>query len=88
MIDPDKYRPYLASIALLKAIMENNNENFNWADPPYEYEFKKRPIELILGDSSLLDDLQSKISLARIEEKWGEDLKEYLGFREPFLLYG
>jgi uncharacterized protein YbbC (DUF1343 family) len=87
VIDPYQYRPYLASIALLKAVMENNNEKFKWAGPPYEYEFKKRPIELILGDSSLLDDLQRKTSLVRIEEKWGEDLKEYLRFREPFLLY-
>ncbi|MFC1885178.1 exo-beta-N-acetylmuramidase NamZ domain-containing protein [Thermodesulfobacteriota bacterium] len=86
--DPVRYRPYLASIALLKAVMENNNEYFEWADPPYEYEYKKRPIELILGDSSLLDDLQRNTSLAHIEEKWGEDLKEYMSFREPFLLYG
>lgn len=87
VVEPQRYRPYLASIALLKAVMENHEEELRWTDPPYEYEYEKRPIELILGDTALLADISGGASLRHIEESWQENLSAYKRFRKPFLLY-
>jgi uncharacterized protein YbbC (DUF1343 family) len=87
VLEPEKYRPYLTTLGLVRSILEIHKDEFEWAPPPYEYEFKKRPIELILGDSALVSDLNGNLSLRHIEEKWLDDLDEYGRSRESFLLY-
>ena len=87
-VEPERYKPYLTTIALLRAVLESHEEDFKWAAPPYEYEFERRPIELIIGDSELLADLTGDFSPGRIEERWQEELEQFLSFRKPFLLYG
>lgn len=87
VLDPHIYRPYFTSLALLKAIMETHQQDFEWKEPPYEYEHKKKPIDLILGDSSLRRELESGVSLSLIKEKWQADLESFVQWRKPYLLY-
>jgi uncharacterized protein YbbC (DUF1343 family) len=87
VLDPRVYRPYLTSIALLKTVMEIHKGSFEWRKPPYEYEYKKKPIDLIMGDSSLRRDLESGTPLSLIKEKWLSDLESFVRWRRPYLLY-
>lgn len=87
VIDPHVYRPYFTSMALLKAAMETHRGRFEWKDPPYEYEYIKKPIDLIMGNSSLRLDLESGTPLSIIKEKWEADLEYFLQWRKPYLLY-
>ncbi|MBN2124466.1 MAG: DUF1343 domain-containing protein [Deltaproteobacteria bacterium] len=85
--DPGAYSPLFTSLALLKAIRDTHARDFAWQDPPYEYEFEKMPIDLILGDSSLREKIEGNGDLLRIREDWREELTDYLDRRSPFLLY-
>ena len=85
--DPHIYRPYFTSIAILKAVMEIHKNNFAWKEPPYEYEQKKKPIDLIMGDSSFRRDLESGTCLSRIKEKCEADRESFVQWRRPYLLY-
>ena len=87
IIDPHIYRPYFTSIALLKALMEIHGKDFKWKEPPYEYELEKKPIDLIIGDTSLRQDLESGIPLSRIKETWIAGLESYSQWRGAYLLY-
>ena len=87
MLDPHIYRPYFTSIAILKAVMEIHGKNFKWKEPPYEYEHIKRPIDLIFGNTSLRQDLESGVPLSSISQTWAVDLESYAQWRRPFLLY-
>ena len=87
VMDPPIYRSYYTSIALLKAVMKIHRKDFEWKEPPYEYEHKKRPIDLILGDTSLCKDLESDVPLSKISQTWASDLKSYSRWRKPYLLY-
>ena len=87
VMDPHIYRPYYTSIALLKAVMEIHGKDFEWKEPPYEYEHEKRPIDLILGDTSLRKDLEAGVPLSNIIRTWAADLKSYFQWRKPYLLY-
>ncbi|HDR14324.1 MAG TPA: DUF1343 domain-containing protein, partial [Desulfobacteraceae bacterium] len=49
VIDPELYEPYYTSLCLLQAVFEVHPDHFKWRDPPYEYEYEKAPIDLILG---------------------------------------
>ena len=87
VLDPHLYCPYFTSIALLKAIIETHGEQFMWREPPYEYEYEKMPIDLILGDLSLRDKIERGVDLFRIREGWGAELENFLEWRRPYLLY-
>lgn len=87
ILDPQVYRPYFTSIALLRAVMKIHSGDFEWKSPPYEYELKKSPIDLIMGDLSLRRDLESGVPLSNIREKWLPDLEAFTQWRRPFLLY-
>ena len=53
VLNPNIYRPYRTSLALLKIIIETYRNEFAWRKPPYEYDFERLPIDLILGYSSI-----------------------------------
>lgn len=87
VLDHHNYRPYFTSMAILKTIMAVHQRDFEWKKPPYEYEYKKKPIDIIIGDSSLRRELESGASLSAIREKWLPDLESFVEWRKAFLLY-
>ena len=87
VLDTNLYQPFFTSIALLKTVMDIHGESFEWKNPPYEYEYNKKPIDIIVGDSSLRRDLESGAPLSLIMENLRADLNSFLGWREPYLLY-
>jgi uncharacterized protein YbbC (DUF1343 family) len=85
--DHESYRPYQTSLKLLQAILLIHKDEFKWKSTPYEYEFKKRPIDLILGDKSIRQGLESGVELYELEKGWGENLEKFLNTRQNVLLY-
>jgi uncharacterized protein YbbC (DUF1343 family) len=85
--DPLTFRPYRLSLALLAAVLGVHRRDFTWKEPPYEYEYSTPPIDLILGDSSIRKNLERSVELGSMESSWEAELREYLEWREPFLLY-
>jgi len=87
VLNPHIYQPYFTSIVLLRAVMEIHQGDFEWKQPPYEYEYKKKPIDMIMGDSSLRHDLETGAPLSLIKEKLQADLKSFVRWRRPYLIY-
>jgi uncharacterized protein YbbC (DUF1343 family) len=87
ILDHRLYRPYFFSLVLLKAVLELHKEAFAWKKPPYEYEYDKMPIDLILGDSSLRIKIEKGADLLEIQQGWVEKLKDFLEWRKSYLLY-
>ena len=87
VLDPLPFHPYRLSLALLSATLAVHGRDFKWKEPPYEYEYKRPPIDLILGDSSLRESLEGSVDMNSLQTSWEKDLHNYLEWREPFLLY-
>lgn len=85
--DIREYRSYMSAISILSAIIEIYGDQFQWKEPPYEYEYDKMPIDLILGDTTLRKDIESGENILRIGEKWLSELKDYLEWRRSYLIY-
>lgn len=81
------FRSYETAIALLKTIIEIHKEEFKWKSPPYEYEYKKLPIDLILGNSELRKAIQEGNDLFDIKKIWLSENKMFYESRKPYLLY-
>jgi uncharacterized protein YbbC (DUF1343 family) len=85
--NPPIFRPYRFSLAVLSAVLAAHGRDFKWKEPPYEYEYSRLPIDLILGDSSLREGLEGSVELNSLQVSWEKELDQYLEWREPFLLY-
>jgi len=87
VIDYTRFRPYFTSLALLQAVIETHEKGFRWKEPPYEYEFERMPIDLILGDGDLRKGLESGGNLLEMRESWLPKQREFMEWRGDFLLY-
>jgi uncharacterized protein YbbC (DUF1343 family) len=58
VIDRETFQPFLTGVEIIKRIRKIYPEQFQWKQPPYEYEWKKLPIEVLIGgpvDSVFVD---------------------------------
>ena len=87
VMDPRRFRPYRTSLALLRAIMASHADHFQWKQPPYEYEFERLPIDLILGERKIRQQLEAGLPLEEMETDWQHGLHEFEKLRHNYLLY-
>lgn len=87
ILNREIFRSYDLAIALLKAVIEVHRDNFEWKNPPYEYEFEKLPIDLILGNYVLRVAIQEGRDIFEIRELWLNGYEEFKELRRPYLLY-
>ena len=85
--DPLTFLSYRTTLALLRAIMRLYPEEFRYKEPPYEYEFEKLPLDLILGDRGLRKALEEGTDIATLEKSWQVELDEYDLMRKKYFLY-
>jgi len=85
--NPNVYRPYQTSLALLRTIIETYRDKFAWKQPPYEYEFTKLPIDLIFGDSSIRPALEAGKTIEQLLKSCSKELDGFLESRKPYLIY-
>ena len=88
IVDPAVYRPYRTSLALLRAVLElYGDRGFSYKEPPYEYEYERLPLDLILGSGELRKALEAGRPVSELEKGWRGELLEYERLRREFMLY-
>jgi uncharacterized protein YbbC (DUF1343 family) len=50
---------------------------FAYKQPPYEYEFERLPMDLILGDEATRVQIESGRPIAQISAQWAKGLSDY-----------
>lgn len=87
VIDAEAFRPYRTSLALLQAIRSLYPEQFAYKQPPYEYEFERLPMDLIIGDRAIREALENGVPIMELERGWQAELDQYRERRRAVLLY-
>ncbi|MCU0580338.1 MAG: DUF1343 domain-containing protein [Desulfobacterota bacterium] len=85
--DRETFRPYRTTLALLQALLELYPRDFQWKQPPYEYEQERMPIDLLIGDPAVRQALEAGTPVAELEKSWEQGLEEFKKIRERYLLY-
>jgi uncharacterized protein YbbC (DUF1343 family) len=49
VLDRDEFRPFLTGVEIIKNIYKMYPDQFQWKQPPYEYEWNRLPIEILIG---------------------------------------
>ncbi|GBE41059.1 hypothetical protein BMS3Bbin09_00948 [bacterium BMS3Bbin09] len=83
-----RFKAFKTGTAILKAVYDLYPRKFKWNMPPYEYEQKKKPIDILAGTDRFRKDIESGKSLNQMEQWWDE---QRLGFnkkvRKKYLIY-
>ena len=87
VVDPLRYHPYKTTLQLLRTILATHRGQFEWKPPPYEYEFERLPIDLIIGDRSIRKQLENLEPIDAIEAGWQEELDQFKSISRGFQLY-
>jgi uncharacterized protein YbbC (DUF1343 family) len=49
VVDRNSFRPFATGVEIIKRIRKLAGDQFQWKQPPYEYEWKRLPIEILIG---------------------------------------
>ena len=85
--NPELFRPYRTSLALLQSMMHYYPEQFAYKEPPYEYEYERLPMDLILGDQQIRVALEEGADILDLELGWEEELVAYKDRCRSVFLY-
>jgi uncharacterized protein YbbC (DUF1343 family) len=85
--DPESFLPYRTTLALLQAAFLLYPESFQYKEPPYEYEYERLPMDLIIGDKNIRMQLEAGEPIEEIEKQWLPGLHEFDILRAKYFLY-
>ncbi|HIJ60619.1 MAG TPA: DUF1343 domain-containing protein [Nitrospirae bacterium] len=72
-----KYKPFETSVVIIKSIIDLYPKEKIWRDPPYEYEYHKLPIDIIVGTDRLRLDIENNKSLKAMSSWWQRDAIQF-----------
>jgi len=85
--NPYEYKPYQTTLKLLQAVITCHKDRFEWNLGPYEYEFSKLPIDLIIGDKEIRRRIEGLEEIEKIENSWKYELNDFIKISREFYLY-
>ena len=83
---PARARIFRVAVAAVRAFIELGGDNFQWQQPPYEYEYEKLPIQLLLGDAAA-ERMFTADSFDVDADYWHHGLTQYRVAVASHLLY-
>lgn len=85
--DRQRFKPVKTAVAILKAVHNSYPRQFEWKQPPYEYEEIKLPIDILAGTDRLRKDIDGWKELREMESWWEEGLASFEKIRKKYLIY-
>ncbi|MCG8568011.1 MAG: DUF1343 domain-containing protein [Desulfobacterales bacterium] len=85
--DRREFRPYFASLSLLRLIQKHHHQEFEYKQPPYEYEFDRLPMDLILGSQRLRCAIEAQADIGDLASEWQREAHAFKTESRAFYLY-
>jgi uncharacterized protein YbbC (DUF1343 family) len=85
--DRERFRAVETGVALIDAFRRSAPDQFEWRDPPYEYEYTIPPIDILFGSAALREGLEQGVSVTELARSWAADVETFETIRSRFLLY-
>lgn len=87
VLDRKRFNPFKIGLLILQTLIKWYPENFRWNEPPYEYEYEKKPIDILLGCEWIREEIEKGVPITEIEARWQKELMNFMHLREKYLLY-
>jgi uncharacterized protein YbbC (DUF1343 family) len=86
--DRAAFRPVVTGVAVIEELRRADPARFAWRPPPYEYEHRLMPIDILAGSSVMREALERGATAEAIADAWRTDEAAFEALRAPYLLYG
>ncbi len=85
--DAERFRPFATYLALIAEARRQAPRHFRWRRPPYEFERRRLPFDLLSGGEALRRAIERGVPLRRLEADWRPGLARFARARRPYLRY-
>jgi len=85
--DRAAFRPVETGVAVIEELRRADPARFTWRPPPYEYEHRLMPIDILAGSSRLREAIERGGHARDIAATWSDDEAAFLARRAPYLRY-
>lgn len=83
--DINLFKPVTTAFEIFDAIIETSKPDaLTFKLPPYEYEYKLMPFDILSGDSGMRESLNARVNPSIEKERWADEIVQ---FRKEFLLF-
>jgi uncharacterized protein YbbC (DUF1343 family) len=87
VVDRRRFRPVLAAVAVMGEFHRAASDRFAWRQPPYEYEDRLAPIDILAGSNRLRLAVESDVPAGEIAATWEAPVARFEQIRAQCLLY-
>jgi uncharacterized protein YbbC (DUF1343 family) len=87
VVDPTSFDPVQATLEILAAVRTLAPDAFAWRPPPYEYEERLLPIDILWGHDGLRNGIDGGVAVASILAEAAGEVSVFERDLEPILLY-
>ena len=85
--DRVRFKPFLTGLALVDVARRLAPGEFAWRRPPYEFERRRLPIDILLGTDTIRTALERGAGLRAVESRWQRGLAAWRRRRARALAY-
>jgi uncharacterized protein YbbC (DUF1343 family) len=85
--DVARFKPFLTGLALIAVARRLAPRHFAWRPPPYEFERRRWPFDILCGTDRIRLALERRRPLAAIEADWRRPREAWMRRRGRYLLY-
>jgi uncharacterized protein YbbC (DUF1343 family) len=85
--DDARFMPYLTGLAVIAAARRLAPRAFAWRRPPYEFEHRKLPIDILCGTDAIRKAIERRRPLGKIARAWAPRLRAWMRTRARYLMY-
>jgi uncharacterized protein YbbC (DUF1343 family) len=86
--DRGRFLPFKTAAAILKSVYELYPNKFRWNRPPYEYEKRLIPIDILAGTDRFRKEIEEGQRLETMEAWWSRESRDFdRKIRRKYLLY-
>ena len=71
------YKPVFTALSIFEAILETTPGYLSFNPPPYEYEERLTPFDILAGDSKTREVLTGKMDLNSEKRRWEHDIENF-----------
>src|SRR5262245_10009800 len=85
--DPARFKPYLTALTVIAAARRLAPHRFRWRRPPYEFEYRLLPIDILCGTDEIRRAIERRHPMQAIERSWDAGLGDFRRRRSLVTLY-